>query len=128
MRYGVWRRAIHSGCGCGQLRDWIRHCRCRRSPFRDRFRCGSAIRRPWISLAQRPDRMTTNPLPTLAAPSESPRMLQRARTLWPLTLFVLTLLFLAVDRWRYLTHFGFVYTEADQATLWVQADDIAHGI
>ena len=72
--------------------------------------------------------MTTHPLPTLAAPSESPRMLPRLHTLWPLALFVLTLSFLVADRWHYLTHFGFVYTEADQATLWVQADDIAHGI
>jgi hypothetical protein len=47
---------------------------------------------------------------------------------WALVLLITLFVLLLADRYRYLSRFGFVYTEADQATLWYQADDLARGI
>jgi hypothetical protein len=72
--------------------------------------------------------MTADPLPSLAALPETPRASRLARFPWPLLLLITILSFLIADRYRYLTHFGFVYTDGDQTTFWYQANDIAHGI
>lgn len=45
----------------------------------------------------------------------------------PVWLICLVLSLLVVDRARYVVRFGFVYTDADQTTLWYQANDVAHG-
>jgi hypothetical protein len=45
----------------------------------------------------------------------------------PIVLTSLIAALLLADRTRYLVRFGSVYTDADQATLWYQADDVAHG-
>jgi hypothetical protein len=47
---------------------------------------------------------------------------------WAAVLFAAMLILLVLDRYRYLTHFGFVYTDGDQTTFWYQANDVAHAI
>ncbi|HTV49299.1 MAG TPA: hypothetical protein VMG59_12745 [Phycisphaerae bacterium] len=72
--------------------------------------------------------MTTDLSPTTDSQTQAACTSWLRRTPWPLFLFVVVLVLLAADRYRYLAHFGFVYTDGDQTTFWYQADDIAHGI
>jgi hypothetical protein len=52
----------------------------------------------------------------------------RRRISWALGLLVLTFGLLVAQRYYYLSHFGFVYTDGDQTAFWDQANDVAHGI
>ncbi|HMD55713.1 MAG TPA: hypothetical protein VKJ65_14295, partial [Phycisphaerae bacterium] len=75
--------------------------------------------------------MTTDPDPSAVLqtqPAQTVRASWIKKIPWPLFLFTAILLVLLADRYRYLTHFGFVYTDGDQVAFWYQADDIAHGI
>ncbi|HUO10569.1 MAG TPA: hypothetical protein VM008_19865 [Phycisphaerae bacterium] len=64
----------------------------------------------------------------LSAEGQPARTHLLARVPWPLVLFAGVLILLLLDRYRYLTHFGFLYTDGDQTTFWYQANDVAHGI
>jgi hypothetical protein len=69
-----------------------------------------------------------DPRPSIVLPTTARRSSPWRRIPWPLLLFAAVLVLLLADRYRYLTHFGFVYTDGDQTAYWYQADDIAHGI
>jgi hypothetical protein len=72
--------------------------------------------------------MTAEPLPAMPALTGSSRGSRFARFPWALLLLLTVIFLLAADRYRYLAHFGFIYTDGDQTTFWYQANDIAHGL
>jgi hypothetical protein len=59
--------------------------------------------------------------------SKERRRWRFARFAGPIVCLIVLGLLLA-DRYRYLTHFGFIYTDGDQTTFWYQADDLSRGI
>jgi hypothetical protein len=63
---------------------------------------------------------------TQTAQPEIQQPLETRRHWLPLAALALVSVLLVADRVRYLTHFGFVVTDADQTSLWYQADDVAH--
>jgi len=71
---------------------------------------------------------TPQPLELPALSDTTPAAPTRHFSLSTLLAFLLLLCILALliaDRCYYLNHFGFLYTDSDQASLWYQADDIS---